>query len=98
MMRYLGDKEISSLLGVDLGENIKATAEAIWQTRNTENNQFRPEFTSPENDKLYIKQFRELWGIADDVLKWDLKMKEQNKWGVCQSVGFDALGASIKLL
>ena len=38
-------------------------------------------------------------GLADDILKWDItKMKEQNKWGVCQSVGLDALGASIKSL
>jgi hypothetical protein len=99
MMRYLGDSEIKSLLGVDLSENIMATAEAIWHTRNAEDNQFQPEFTSPENDKLYIARFRELWGLADDVLKWDInKMKEQNKWGVCQSIGLDALGASIKLL
>jgi len=37
--------------------------------------------------------------LADDVYKWDIeKMKEQNKYGVCQSVGLDALGAAIKLL
>jgi len=99
VMRYLGDNEIKSLLGVDLGEDIRTTAEAIWQTRDKENNQFRPEFTSPENDRLYIEQFRELWGLADDVLKWDLKiMEEQNRLGVCQAVGLDALGASIKSL
>jgi hypothetical protein len=99
MMRYLGANEERSLLGVDLSENILATTQAIWNTRDTSNNQFQPEFTSAENDQLYIEQFRKLWGLADDVRTWDLlKMKEQNKYGVCQSVGLDALGATIRLL
>jgi hypothetical protein len=47
---------------------------------------------------MYIDRFRNLWGIADDVYRWDLKkMKTQNKQGVCQSVGMDILGAAIKL-
>lgn len=99
MMRYLGSKEEKSLIGVDLNKNIKATVEAIWNTRDKTNNQFQPEFTSRENDEMYIEQFRKLWGIADDVYTWDLKkMKTQNKNGVCQSVGMDILGANIKLL
>lgn len=99
MMRYIGAPEESALLGVDLSENIKATVEAIWQTRDELNNQFQPEFTSVENDQLYINQFRELWGLADDIWKWDIgKMDEQQKQGVCQSIGLDALGAAIKLL
>ena len=99
MMRYLGANEEKTLLGVDLSENIKATVNAIWETRNQSNNQFQPEFTSEENDKLYIEQFRKLWGLADDIRVWDIKkMKGQNKQGVCQSVGMDALGAAIKLL
>ena len=98
LMRYLGSKEEKSLIGVDLNNNIKATVEAIWNTRDKTNNQFQPEFTSRENDEMYIEQFRKLWGIADDVYTWDLKkMKTQNKHGVCQSVGMDILGAAIKL-
>jgi len=97
MMRYLGGNEEKALLGVDLSDNIMATVEAIWQTRDITNNQFQPEFTTLENDKLYIQQFRKLWGLADDVHKWDInKMKQQNKQGVCQSVGLDALGAAIR--
>ncbi|WP_299577994.1 hypothetical protein [uncultured Sunxiuqinia sp.] len=99
MMRYIGSPEERALLGVDLSENILATTEAIWQTRDESNNQFQPEFTNAENDRIYIEQFREQWGLADDVIEWDLKkMKEQNKFGVCQSIGMDALGAAIKLL
>ena len=99
MMRYLGANQEKALLGVDLNENIMVTVDAIWQTRNTVNNQFQPEFTSIENDKLYIDQFRKLWGLADNVHEWDIKkMKEQNKQGVCQSIGLDALGAAIKSL
>ncbi|WP_430973921.1 hypothetical protein [Sunxiuqinia rutila] len=99
LMRYLGDEEISPLLGASLSENFKATANAIWNTRQAENNQFQPEFTNSENDKKYIQHFRKLWGTADDVLTWDLeKMKPQNKDGVCQSIGLDALGAAIKQL
>ena len=99
MMRYLGNNEEKALLGVDLSDNIMATIEAIWQTRDKANNQFQPEFTSLENDKLYIQQFRKLWGQADDVYKWDINtMKQQNKHGVCQSVGLDALGAAIRIM
>jgi len=98
MMRYLGSREEKSLIGVDLSSNIEATVEAIWNTRDTTTNQFQPEFTSKENDEMYIDRFRNLWGIADDVYRWDLKkMKTQNKQGVCQSVGMDILGAAIKL-
>jgi len=99
MMRYLGAEDEKNLLGVNLSKSIKLTLDAIWQTRDKSNNQFQPEFTSHEHDKLYIEQFRKLWGLADEVYKWDLKkMKEQNKNGVCQSIGLDALGAAIKLL
>jgi len=99
MMRYLGAKEERELIGVDLSENIKATVEAIWETRDISTNQFQPEYTNETNDKMYIEQFRNLWGLADDIRVWDLeKMKVQNKHGVCQSVGLDMLGAAIRLL
>lgn len=98
MLRYIGAAEEKSLLGVDLGKNILATAEAIWNTRDATTNQFKPEFTSNTNDKLYIHQFKKCWGMADNVLKWDIeKMNEQQKNGVCQSIGLDALGAAIRL-
>jgi hypothetical protein len=59
---------------------------------------FPPEFTSVENDSSYVEQFKELWGLADNVHKWNLdKMKEQNRLGVCQAIGLDTLGAAIKM-
>ena len=98
MLRYLGSGEEKLLLGVDIDDNIRKSVNALWMTRDTSNNQFRPEFTSVENDKLYIEQFRKLWGLADDVWKWDIaKMKEQNKFGVCQAIGLDMFGAAIKI-
>ena len=99
MLRYIGAKEEKELLGIDINENINATVKAIWETRDKTNNQFQPEFTSRENDKNYISNFERLWGYADYVYKWDLnKMKEKNRFGVCQSIGLDALGAAIKSL
>ena len=99
MMRYLGSKEIKSILGVNLDQAVLATVKAIWETRNTENNQFQPEFTTAQNDKAYVEQFRKLWGLADDVHLWDLeKMHEKNKNAVCQAVGLDMLGAAIHTL
>jgi hypothetical protein len=87
------------LLGVDLIAYITATVNAVWETRNATNDQFQPEFTSIENDQHYIEQFSKLWGLEDDIRVWDIKkMKEQNKLGVCQSVGMDALGAAIRQL
>lgn len=99
LMRYLGADEVKNLLGTDFDDSLLATSDAIWQMRNSSNNQFQPVFTELENDKLYVKRFRKLWGLADDVYEWNLeKMNEKNKNGVCQSVGLDALGAAIGLL
>ena len=99
MMRYLGSMEIKPRLGVNLYIEVQNTAQAIWETRNTENNQFQPEYTSAENDRLYVEQFRKLWGLADDVQTWDLEpMPVEHKEGVCQAVGLDMLGAAIKTL
>lgn len=92
MMRYLG--KLSKQMTGDLHKNIHATAAAIWTTRDTRNNQFKPEFTTVENDKLYVNQYRKLAGEGDDVHKWQIDaMNEQQKFGVCQSIGLDALGA-----
>ena len=97
MMRYLGNDEERRLIGVDLTENIQKTVDAIWSTRDLTTNQFQPEFTSLENDKLYLNQFQKLWGLADEVYEWDIEtMKEKNKNGVCQSIGLDLIGAAIK--
>lgn len=99
MMRYLGNTEVKAHLGVNLDIELEQTIDAIWETRDGNNNQFQPEFTSEENDKLYVQQFRKLWGLADDVHKWNLdKMKEKNKHGVCQAIGLDMIGGAIKTL
>jgi hypothetical protein len=98
MMRYLGSEQEKTLLGVNLDEAVLKTSRAIWETRNASNNQFQPEYTSAENDRLYVEQFRKLYGLADNVIKWELKMHEKNKNGVCQAVGLDMLGAAIKTL
>lgn len=99
MMRYLGATEEKALIDVNFDEAVLKTAAAIWDTRNPSNNQFQPEYTSIKNDKLYIEQFRKLWGLADNVYKWELSaMLEKNKYGVCQAVGLDILGAAIKTL
>ncbi len=97
LMRYLGDSEVNALLEVDFSENIKATVAAIWETRDRSNNQFQAEFTDVNNDMLYINQFRELWGIADNVRVWQTPYEEEKRM-VSQSIGLDALGAAIKLL
>jgi len=99
MMRYLGSEEEKSLLGVNLDQAVLNSVEAIWETRNEENNQFQPEYTTAQNDQIYMEQFRQLWGLADDVHTWDLStMVEKNKNAVCQSVGMDMIGAAIKAL
>ena len=99
MMRYLGSEEEKSRLGVNLDKAVLNTVQAIWETRNLENNQFQPEYTSEKNDKAYVDQFRNLWGLADNVHRWDLKtMLEDNRDAVCQAVGMDMLGAAIKTL
>ena len=99
MMRYLGSDEVKSVLAVKLDDAVLKTVDAIWETRDHANNQFQPEYTGAENDELYVEQFRVLWGLADEVHKWDLEpMPEEHKNGVCQAVGLDMLGAAIKTL
>ncbi|MGH2645109.1 MAG: hypothetical protein ACRDE2_14240, partial [Chitinophagaceae bacterium] len=98
MMRYLGqlDKNMTS---VNFRNSIEKTVKAIWQTRDKLNNQFQPEFTGIENDKLFVQQFKEQWGMADNIFTWHIeRMNEQQKFGVCQSIGLDALGATIRLM
>lgn len=98
LMRWLGSLK-GNIGGIDLAKNIKATAAAIWQTRDVTTNQFQPEFTSPGNDMLYVAQFRKLAGMADDVQKWNIgAMNEKQKFGVCQSIGLDAFGAFINTM
>ena len=96
MTRYLRSRDQQKLLGIDLSKSILLSAEALWQTRDMNNNQMKPEFTSPENDSDYIQQFKKLWGLADDIRVWDIgRMNQQNKDGVCQSIGLDIMGAAI---
>jgi hypothetical protein len=99
MMRYLGSEDIKPRLGVNLDQAVLSTVQAIWATRDKENNQFQPEYTTPGNDQIYVEQFRQLWGLADQVHTWDLTtMVEKNKNAVCQAVGMDLLGAAILTL
>lgn len=99
MMRYLGSPEIKSVMGVNFDDAVRNTVKAMWETRNTETNQFQPEYTHAEHDSLYIEQFRQLWGLADNVQKWDLGgMPVDHKNGVCQAIGLDMIGAAIKTL
>ena len=98
MMRYLG-KLSGQMNPIKFSKTLKATSAAIWQTREALTNQFKPEFTNIENDKLYVNQYRKLTGMGDDVHKWQIEtMNEQQKFGVCQSIGLDAFGAVINNL
>jgi hypothetical protein len=97
LMRYLGNKDVMKLLDVDFNENIKSTLEALWKTRDSENNQLQAEYTSEANDAVFIKRFREVWGTADNIRIWETPFKEEKQM-VCQSIGLDALGSVIKRL
>ena len=97
MMRYLSkfNKEGKNYFR----DSFTATVSAIWKTRDTTTNQFKPEFTTIENDKLFVKQYRELTGYGDEVYRWQIEaMDKKQKNAVCQSIGLDALGAVIRSL
>lgn len=95
MMRYLGGVGKEQARD-NFDSSIRTTADAIWRTRDKVTNQFRPEFTMNANDKMYVAQYRNLTGLGDDVHKWQIDaMNEQQKFGVCQSIGLDALGAAL---
>ncbi|WP_242202041.1 glycoside hydrolase family 76 protein [Aestuariivivens insulae] len=98
LLRYISADEERKMTGIDWNLPIQKTLEAVWNTRDISNNQFSAEFTTVDADKKYIEQFRELWGLADNVHTWDLdKMQEKNRLGVCQAIGLDILGAAIKM-
>lgn len=65
--RYTGWK-----VHVDLTAPFRATAEALWTTRDPKNGQCTPEFTTPENDRAYIARFRKKWGVADELIRGEL--------------------------
>jgi hypothetical protein len=98
MMHYLGVPAIATLTGIDLPSSIDAFVDALWRTRDATHDQFQPVFTLESNDRLYIAQYKKLMGAADNVRVWDLQaMDKQQKQGLCQSIGLDALGAAIRL-
>ncbi|HEK20776.1 MAG TPA: hypothetical protein ENO28_10030 [Bacteroidetes bacterium] len=98
LMRYMGQLG-NKAGGVNFKKCITATAAAIWHTRDVVTNQFSPEFTSNESDELYAQQYRKLTGLGDPAMKWQIQaMNEQQKFGVCQSIGLDAFGALINQL
>lgn len=67
-IRFLNVLKVKEVHGVDFSENVKATANAMWD----KDNQFKPVFTDPIVDNAYIEQFRLQYGRADDLKDWEL--------------------------
>ncbi len=97
LIRYLGAAETQAALrDVDLRSTINATVNGLWSTRAVDTNQFKPEFTTAENDLDYIKQFQSLWGTSDQTTLWQIDSDDPLlEDGVCQAIGLDFLGAAI---
>jgi len=92
LLRYLAEIDTGSALD----EPIKLTADALWATRDTSNNQFAPQWR-PAGDAGFNQQFRAAWGYGDGNTTWEFDPSWPQKTidGIVQATGLDVLRAAI---
>jgi len=99
LLRYLS--EVKPLLGginVNFNQNIVATAQAVWNSRDTTSNQFGANW-NPENDSSFNANFITVWGNGDKGVNWPYGTSEAPPVSaILQAVGLDVLGAAIPIV
>lgn len=89
LLRYLSELDV----GGGFRTGIEATAQALWNSRDGEN-QFGAEWNG-RNDADFNRQFKSAWGKGDDTGTWQLAGSAKTN-GIVQAIGLDVLGAAIK--
>lgn len=97
LARYLDISNLQKIANIDFTANMKASSEALWETRDVKSDQFQPEFTSKASDLEYHAQFAAIYGASDPIIQWDIVTDDPSlKDAVCQAMGLDFLGATIR--
>jgi hypothetical protein len=96
LLRYVSEPVVQKVLGRPLGrDGILATAQAVWNSRDTDSNQFATLWNAG-GDAAYNQKFVATWGAGEvGISDWDLV--PSNYYGVLQANGLDALTAAIRL-
>ncbi|HWW76730.1 MAG TPA: hypothetical protein VNZ44_15135 [Pyrinomonadaceae bacterium] len=98
LLRYVSEKSVQRALGGRFNPSgIAATAEAVWNSCESEN-QF-DSLWNKANDSVFNKNFVDWWGSGDiGITEWELgsDLKSKKVRGVVQATGLDALTAAMR--
>ncbi|HEV8694789.1 MAG TPA: hypothetical protein VGQ93_11505, partial [Lysobacter sp.] len=96
LLRYVSEPVVQKVLGRPFArDGILATAQAVWNSRDSNSNQFAPLWAA-EGDAAYNRRFVGTWGTGDaNISSWSLTPSDF--YGVLQANGLDALTAAIRL-
>jgi hypothetical protein len=98
LLRYLSEAAVQPYLGNQFSTGIAATAEAVWDSRDTATKQFGADW-NPANDSAFNQQFTTAWGNGDPEVSWPYGTNEDPPVnGILQAAGLDVLGAAIPIL
>jgi len=97
LLRYLSEIAVQPYLGDQFSTGIAATAEAVWNGRDTTTDQFGADW-NPANDSAFNQQFAKAWGDGDTDVSWPYGTNEDAPVnGILQAAGLDVLGAAIPI-
>jgi hypothetical protein len=96
LLRYASEKAVREVWHAPFDlEGIRATAAAVWNSRDLNNNQFAS-LWNEDGDGAFNKNFVEAWGTGDPSIgSWVLNPSDY--FGVLQATGLDALTAAMRL-
>jgi len=98
LVRYLVQPEVHAFVGNQFDTQIGATAEAVWNARDTDTRQFAAAWNSA-NDPAFNDQFAKLWGNGDVWVTWPYDANPDPPVnGILQAAGLDVIGAAIPIL
>lgn len=97
LLRYVSEKTVRQALGYRFHPSgIKATAEAVWESHDSEY-QF-DSLWNKSNDQAFNQWFVPYWGSGDSsITHWQIDSTSATAHGVLQAMGLDALTAAMRL-
>ncbi|HEX8397458.1 MAG TPA: hypothetical protein VF644_08530 [Pyrinomonadaceae bacterium] len=96
LLRYVSEKTVQQALGNMFSSRIAATAQAVWNSRDAEN-QF-DSLWNKSNDQAFNQEFVRNWGSGDSTITdWEIDPTSPVAQGVLQANGLDALTAAMRV-
>ncbi len=99
LLRYLFEPSVRKMLNQSFfPDGVRATAAAVWDSRDPSNNQFAAGWT-PGKNQAFNEKFKELWGYGDPEVEWgdDFCNTDIMCNGIKQATGLDVLTAALVL-